>query len=126
MKLRVLCAQLYEGSLYMSTTPCTRCRVGWNKAQERCDVDTGSEHLPDSPSIPDCPIQDRCQHQIQTQGPCVVRRKGLICESALVFNGMPREEAMDHPLAFNAVLVAAPEDLAELEAEGFILEEPKS
>jgi hypothetical protein len=46
----------------------------------------------------------------------MVRRKGLVCESALAFNGMPRDEAMEHPLAFNAILVATPEDLAEREA----------
>lgn len=126
MKLRVLCAQLYEGSLLMRVTPCTRCRVGWNKKQGRCNVDTGAEHLPDDPSIPDCPIQDRCQHQIQSADPCVVRRKGLVCESALVESGLTADEAMDHPLAFNAVLVATPEDLAEREAERFISDESRS
>lgn len=117
MKLKVLCPQEYMG-VFMNVTPCNRCRQ-WDKKFTRCSVDTGAEHLPDEPSekIPDCPIQDRCQHQLQTpDSPCVVRKKGLICESALVFNGMSRDDAMDHPLAFNADMVATPEEIAEREA----------
>lgn len=117
-KLLVLCPQEYTAST-MNVTPCSRCRQ-WDKQSTRCTVYTGAEHLPDEPAekVPVCPIQDRCQHQLQTpDGPCVVRLKGLICESALVFDGLSRHDAMDHPLAFHADVVASPEDIADYMAE---------
>lgn len=97
-KLPVLCAQLYDG-IEMKVTPCTRCAVGWNGSH--CTVDTGAEHLP-SATPPTCPIQDRCQHQLQSVGPCMVRSRGLICESALAFAGEPDIE--NHPFSFNAMV----------------------
>lgn len=99
----------------MNVNPCNRCRQ-WDKKHSLCSVSTGAEHLPDEPpaKVPDCPIQDRCQHQLQAEdGPCVVRRKGLICESALVYSGLSRDDAMNHPLGFNAEVVASPEELEE-------------
>lgn len=101
----------------MQVTTCDRCHVGWDKTTQTCKVPTGAEHLPDEPDIPTCPIQDRCQHQIQRTGPCDVRRKGLVCESALIFSGLSPDEAADHPLGFNAITVASPE---EIEERGFI------
>ncbi len=100
MKLRVLCPQEYEGT--MNATPCERCSTGWNATMRRCTVDTGVEHLEPAAVVPQCPIQDRCQHQIQQVAPCAVRAAGLICESALVYSGMSRADAMEHPLSFNA------------------------
>jgi len=40
----------------------------------------------------------------KADGTCVVRRKGLVCESALATTMSP-EEAARHPLAFNAGLL---------------------
>jgi hypothetical protein len=68
-------------------------------------VDTGAEDLADALEVPRCPIEDACQHQAQSEGPCMVRRKGMVCESALVHAGMTRDEATAHPLAFNATLL---------------------
>jgi hypothetical protein len=90
----------------MQVTPCTRCTSGWDKAAGRCTVEVGVEHLPDEPEAPTCPIQDRCQHQVQASpDPCIVRRKGMICESALIYAGMPEDEARGHPLGFSAMTV---------------------
>ena len=93
----------------MRVVPCTRCS---NWVKDRCRVRTGAEHLPVVPSdqIPECPIADRCQHAQQTEGPCAVRRRGLVCASALA-TIMPYDQAMDDPRAFHADLVATPEDM---------------
>jgi hypothetical protein len=99
-RLQVLCPQEYKG-MDMRVTPCDKCSVGWNKAEKRCTVDTGAEHLPDELEMPICPIQESCQHELQG-GPCVVRRKGLICESALIYSGMSEADAAAHPLGFHA------------------------
>lgn len=109
-----LCPQEYTG-IRMNVTPCRRCS-NWDKQANLCGVTTGAEHLPDEPpdQIPVCPIQDHCQHQLQTPtGPCVVRSKGLVCESALISGGMSRDDAIEHPLAFSAIVVATPEDIAD-------------
>lgn len=114
-KLQILCPQEYEG-FTMNVTPCNRCRQ-WDKKNSLCSVNTGAEHLPDEPpdKIPDCPIQDRCQHQLQAPvgEPCVVRKKGCICESALVYAGMDRGDAMAHDNSFHAEVVASPKEIAE-------------
>jgi hypothetical protein len=102
MKLPVLCPQEYEGATTMRVVVCDRC-VGWDRVARRCAIDTGAEDLPLEALVPDCPIQDRCQHQIQSDGPCLIRARGMICESALVFAGVPNAER--HPLAFNASLL---------------------
>lgn len=103
MKLKVLCPQEYEGTRMVAVS-CTRCSIGWNGTSS-CTVETGVEHLDNSVTIPTCPIQDQCQHQIQAVGPCSVRSKGLICESALVASGMSEAEAFDHPLNFNSYMM---------------------
>jgi hypothetical protein len=112
--LPVLCPQEYHG-IDMRAVTCSRCANGWNNAEKRCTILTGAEHLDDEPTeeVPDCPIQDRCQHQIQTKTPCVVRRKGLICESALIESGLTPDEAANHERSFNADLVVTPEEYAE-------------
>jgi len=119
-KLQVLCPQEYEGSTLMNVVPCKRCQH-WVKPLSRCSVDTGAEHLPDEPpeKVPTCPIQDRCQHQIQAPigEPCVVRKKGCICESALIYSGLSRADAMSHDLGFNAGMVASPKEIAEYMAD---------
>lgn len=107
-RLRVLCPQEYEGVDNMNVTACTRCHVGWNEATRTCTIETGAEHLEPVDEPPSCPIADRCQHQLQSTSPCVVRSKGLVCESALVFGGMNRDEASGHPLSFNACMMDAP------------------
>ncbi len=108
-RLPVLCPQLYDG-IEMKVTICDRCTTGWDVAQKRCSIDSGAEHLPDA-DPPDCPIANRCQHQVQLGSvPCVVRRKGLVCESALTFSGVAN--AHDHPFGFNAYVVASPEEVA--------------
>lgn len=111
-KLPVLCPQQYVG-MTMQVVVCSRCRQ-WDEQFTLCSVVTGAEHLPDDlDDIPDCPIQERCQHQLQAgEGPCVVRRKGLVCESALVFGGLSRNAAMGHQLSFHADTVASPEEVA--------------
>lgn len=77
-------------------------------------METGAEHLPDEVDVPDCPISDRCRHGKQSGGVCVVRQKGLVCESALIEAGIvTRENALDHPLSFNAHFVATSEEVAE-------------
>lgn len=117
-KLQVLCPQEYEAST-MKVTSCSRCQQ-WDNVRTCCSAETGAEHLPEEQpeKMPNCPIQSRCQHQIQTpDGPCVVRRKGLICEAALVYSGMSRHDAMGHPLSFHADLVATPEEIAEVMVE---------
>jgi hypothetical protein len=110
----MLCPQEYQG-MAMVAVPCSRCNVGWDGT--KCTVPTGAEHLPDDPKLPTCPIQDRCQHQAQSKEPCVVRRKGLVCESALIAGGLSPYEASDHPLSFHADLMATEEDLAQAEME---------
>lgn len=108
-RLPTLCPQTYDGTS-MIVTPCTRC-VNWKRSG--CAVPTGAEHLPDAAAgaIPDCPLADRCQHQLQVDPrPCTVRRKGLVCESALRAGGMIDPE--NHPLAFHAMVVADAEELA--------------
>lgn len=102
-KLPVLCPQEYAG-MEMRVTVCDRCHVGWDAKNKRCKVDTGAEHLPDEAVVPECPIQDRCQHNLQA-APCMVRRKGLICESALIESGMSPTDAADHPLSFHAMMM---------------------
>lgn len=103
MKLPVLCGQLYDGVAEMRVTPCRRCSAGWSKEERRCLVETGCEHLPLEDVVPDCPIQDRCQHEMQQEGPCAVRARGMVCESALAYAGV--EGAAEHPLAFNATML---------------------
>lgn len=87
----------------MKVTPCTRCITGWNKTAKRCEIYAGVEHLPlvKEEDIPSCPIADRCQHQLQQSAPCVVRARGLVCESALDFVGL---DGPNHPLGFNAMV----------------------
>lgn len=98
----------------MCVTPCTHCTVGWNKQAKCCSVLTGAEHFPVVPDseIPPCPIQLRCQHQIQSGAvPCLIRRRGMVCESALVAFGMS-EEAFNDPRSFNADTAATAEEWA--------------
>ena len=109
--LPLLCPQVYTGS-GMVTEPCTMCPTGWDHTTRRCTVEMGAEHLPDVDGAPDCPIQSRCRHQHQSDGLCPIRRKGLVCESALVVGGMSDEEAADCDYGFNAITVASPDDLA--------------
>lgn len=118
VNLPVLCPQDYTG-MDMRATFCSRCPSGWDKVTQRCTINTGSEHLPDDPpeNIPTCPIQDRCQHQIQEpMRPCVVRRKGLVCESALIESGLSPDDAACHERSFHADTVISPEELADREA----------
>lgn len=112
VRLPVLCPQQY-GDGGMAVTPCTRCRTGWNRETQRCDVETGAEHLPRlRPEwVPECPMAAQCQHALQTEGPCAIRQRGLVCESALRWSGVQDPE--DHPLAFNADCVAPPEQVEE-------------
>lgn len=99
----------------MVVTPCTRCTTGWDKKTSSCKVETGVEHMPLEKVVPDCPIQDRCQHQLQSSGPCVVRARGMVCESALIHDGLTEEEAMAHPLSFHAMTIITEEELADYE-----------
>jgi len=102
--LPVLCPQEYTG-MEMRMAVCTRCHY-WNGKANGCSVPTGCEHLPEEvpERVPECPIQDRCQHQLQVlPRPCVVRARGMICESALRFANVPDPEG--HDLAFNAFTV---------------------
>lgn len=112
-RLPVLCPQQYGGENGMAVTPCTRCHVGWDAGLGRCTVETGAEHLPRMKPewIPDCPLASRCQHGLQSEGPCAIRQRGLVCESALRWSGVPMPE--DHPLAFNADCVALPGEVEE-------------
>lgn len=115
--MKRLCPQEYSDD--MRVTPCDRCAAGWDKRLKRCTVPTGAEHFPLVPAaeIPACPIQDRCQHQVQLGAePCPIRARGMVCESALVFDGMDPSDAFNHPLAFNATVVASPEEWAEIVA----------
>lgn len=108
-RLPLLCPQEYQG-MTMVAVPCSRCTVGWDG--RKCTVPTGAEHFPDDPNVPTCPIQDRCQHQVQAaEGLCAVRRKGMICESALIAGGLSEAEASDHPLSFHADMMATPDDI---------------
>lgn len=109
-----LCPQEYDAA-DMRVTPCVRCSVGWDAKRKQCTIPTGAEHFPLVPEveIPTCPIQDRCQHQVQLETPCPVRARGLVCESAFVEAGMDPSEAFNHPLAFNAMVAATPEEWAE-------------
>lgn len=110
-RLPLLCPQEYDG-IEMRVVPCTNCSVGWDAKQKRCVVPTGCEHLPIEPNAPECPIQDRCRHQVQLgDEPCAVRARGMICESALAFAGHPNP--MEHPLGFNADIVATPEEVEQ-------------
>lgn len=101
-----LCPQLYDG-MEMLVTPCSRCTSGWSKDLRACIVDTGIEHLPlvADAEVPPCPIQDVCQHQVQSKAPCAVRARGRICQSALKWAGMSETESFDHPLSFHASFV---------------------
>ncbi len=104
----------------MRATPCIACPSGWNRKTKKCTVPTGAEHFPlvAAAEIPTCPIQDRCQHQVQRGvEPCPVRARGLICESAFTATGMDPSEAFNHPLAFNAMVAATPEEWAQFLAE---------
>ncbi len=92
--MKTICPQEYDGYVMVQST-CTRC-ASWSKTESRCDVYIGVEHLARvrRSKVPDCPIADRCQHQIQSNPrPCPVRARGLICESVV---------GEDHPRAFNA------------------------
>lgn len=106
IRLPVLCPQEYEDVADMRVTSCTRCTSGWSTALGRCTIYTGAEELDDEPGpAPRCPIADRCQHQLQAgDGLCVVRTKGLVCESALALE-IGIDAAKEHPLAFNACLI---------------------
>lgn len=104
-KLPMLCSQLYIGSISMRVTGCTQCN-NWDVRDKRCTVPSGAEALPWVVEVPSCPIEDRCQHQVQELPlPCAVRRAGMICESALIFSGMDVADATEHKLAFNASLL---------------------
>lgn len=97
----------------MKVVGCTHC---YNWEGDRCGVETGAEHMPVVPPayVPPCPIADRCQHQIQANPePCVVRARGMVCESAMVKGGFKPEDAMDHPCSFHAHMIISPEELAE-------------
>lgn len=100
----VLCPQSYSG-MEMEVVPCDKCSVGWNEAKNRCTAETGVppkwRRVP-ADQVPTCPIQKHCRHQMQEQGPCIVRSVGLICESALILDGLSSAEAMMHPLSFHA------------------------
>lgn len=112
--MKAVCPQMYSGCGKMSATPCNRCNVGWNAKLGRCRVEMGVEHFPlvTAAEVPMCPIQDRCQHQTQRgEEPCPVRARGFICESALALAGVKHPE--DHPLGFNADVMATPEELEE-------------
>lgn len=104
-RLPVLCPQEYSGVAEMNVTPCTRCSTGWDKASGRCTIYMGCEELPlvDASEVPECPIQDECQHHHQNEGPCPVRARGMICESALARAGV--QDPSEHPLAFNAMMM---------------------
>lgn len=113
-RAKAVCPQLYVGCA-MTVSPCSRCTSGWDKKLGRCMVEMGIEHFPLVPAtkVPKCPIQYKCQHQIQLgEVPCPVRARGFICESALGLAGVKRPE--EHPLGFHAMTVASPEDLEEL------------
>lgn len=102
----------------MRAVPCTKCSQGWDRVAKKCTIPTGGEHLPlvTAAEVPTCPIQDQCQHQLQTPDiPCVIRARGLICESALAWDGV--SDPMSHPLGFSAECVASPEELASYSQE---------
>ena len=101
-----LCPQEYDG-MEMRVTPCNRCNVGWNAIRSVCTVKTGAEHLPRvaTTEVPDCPMQDQCQHQLQRKSPCAIRARGMICQSALKWSGMSETESFDHPLSFHASFI---------------------
>ena len=111
-----LCPQEYDG-MDMRVVPCDRCSVGWDASRRRCTVPTGAEHFPLVPAaeVPVCPIQDRCQHQVQQVEPCIIRARGMICESALTMAGVV--DAHNHPLAFNDLAAMTPEELATEEED---------
>lgn len=109
---RALCPQQY-GVDGMRVKTCTRCTSGWNRKVSACEIATGAEYLPLAPDVPDCPIQDRCQYQIQAGSvPCAVRARGMICESALMEGGLSPNEAFDHPLGFSAETVISADELS--------------
>lgn len=102
-RLRVLCPQTYDG-MDMQVVSCDRCGVGWNKATRSCDVYIGTEGMATSSMTPTCPLQELCQHSIQSLPKvCDVRRAGLVCESALIWAGVAN--APDHPLSFHAYMM---------------------
>jgi hypothetical protein len=111
--MKTLCPQLYEQG-DMRAVPCSRCTVGWDSKKKACTIESGAEHFPLVPEvkIPTCPIQDRCQHQVQSDGPCVIRSRGMVCESALVEGGMTPDEAMSDPTSFNADFMMTAEEWA--------------
>lgn len=96
-RLPVLCPQEYVG-IEMRVVPCTRCSSGWDAASRSCLAETGCEDIGVVAAVPDCPIQERCQHQAQATGPCEVRARGMICASALSHAGI---DPQSHPLAFS-------------------------
>lgn len=101
----------------MRVAGCNRCH-NWDDAKAVCIVETGCEHLPLVPAleVPECPMQDRCQHQIQAGLElCVVRARGMICESALDYDG--HSQPSTHPLSFHAMTIASPEEWARREIE---------
>ena len=53
----------------------------------------GAEEFDDSEVIPECPISKVCQHQIQSKDkPCIVRQKGMVCQSALKYAEVPETD----------------------------------
>lgn len=103
-RLAVLCPQLYVG-MDMRVTGCNHCD-NWSADADACQVYVGCEHLPvvAASEQPECPIAARCQHQIQSgRGVCVVRARGMVCESALRYAGV--RESENHPLGFHAMVV---------------------
>lgn len=114
-RAKTICPQEYTGC-EMRATPCGRCATGWDKTTKTCKVPMGVEHFPLVPAkeIPRCPVEFKCQHQVQLGStPCAPRARGFICESALGLAGV--QEPADHPLGFNATVMATPEDLEEME-----------
>lgn len=97
--LPILCPQEYTAK-GMSVIVCDHCS---NWSGSACGVFMGVERDPVvAGPWPDCPISERCQHQIQRgDRPCKVRERGMVCESAMVFGGMDEDDAAQHPLAFN-------------------------
>lgn len=96
-----MCPQLYEG-FRMLVKACDHCS---NWAGAACAVVTGCEHLAVVPvqDRPACPLSAVCQHELQSPGGCAVRRRGLVCVSALVHEGMDYDAAMEKEWSFHAM-----------------------
>lgn len=93
MKLMsILCPQHYSG-MEMSVITCERCSSGWDKKLKKCTILTGAEDFDNENIVPECPITNVCQHQIQSKDkPCVVRQKGMVCQSALKYAKVPETD----------------------------------